>query len=173
VPIGLESKRRHKLDEGCPAAAAGARTPVSWQLGLSNKQPGELLGILGQAVQHTLAVQAVGGWSSPWAPLTVAMAARCLGNARGGEVNSLYRCSCLVEGVTVVHGMVTTRRWRGTTANSSAGAARRTYDDVSVGWSTRRVGRVAHGKRTRMAVRQGRLRRMDQRSEVGLGVWAQ
>jgi hypothetical protein len=101
------------------------------------------------------------------------MEARCLGNARGGEVNSLYRRSCLVEGVTAVHGMGTARRWRGAMANSSAGAARCTYDDVAVGWSARRAGRMAHGKRTRMAVRQGRRRRMDQRSEVGLSVRAQ
>jgi hypothetical protein len=38
-----------------------------------------------------LAVQAAAGWSSPWAPLLAAMAARCLGNARGGELISFYR----------------------------------------------------------------------------------
>jgi hypothetical protein len=38
VAIGLESRRRHKLGKGCPAAAAGARTPASWRLGLSNKR---------------------------------------------------------------------------------------------------------------------------------------
>jgi hypothetical protein len=48
VPIGLESRRRHELGKGCPAAAAGARTPASRRLGLSNKRSGELLGILGQ-----------------------------------------------------------------------------------------------------------------------------
>jgi hypothetical protein len=49
VPIGLESRQRHELGKGCSAAAAGARTPASWRLGLSNKRPEELLGILGQA----------------------------------------------------------------------------------------------------------------------------
>jgi hypothetical protein len=29
VPNGLESRRRHELGEGCPAAAAGARAPAS------------------------------------------------------------------------------------------------------------------------------------------------
>jgi hypothetical protein len=29
VPIGLESRRRHEFGRGCPAAAAGARTPAS------------------------------------------------------------------------------------------------------------------------------------------------
>jgi hypothetical protein len=38
VAIGLESRRMHKLSKGCPAAAAGARTPTSWRLGLSNKR---------------------------------------------------------------------------------------------------------------------------------------
>jgi hypothetical protein len=45
VPIGLESRRRHELGKGCPVAAAGARTPASRRLGLSNKRSGELLGI--------------------------------------------------------------------------------------------------------------------------------
>jgi hypothetical protein len=49
VPTGLESRRRYELGNGDPAAAAGARAPASWRLGLSNKQQGELLGILGQA----------------------------------------------------------------------------------------------------------------------------
>jgi hypothetical protein len=44
VLIGLESRRRHELGRGCPAAAAGARTPASWRPGLSNKRPGKLLG---------------------------------------------------------------------------------------------------------------------------------
>jgi hypothetical protein len=50
------------------------------------------------------AVQAAGGWSSPWAPLAAAMVAWWLGtrgNARGGELDSFYRRSCLGEGVTV------------------------------------------------------------------------
>jgi hypothetical protein len=38
VAIGLESRRGHKLGKGCPAAAAGARTPASWRLDLSNKR---------------------------------------------------------------------------------------------------------------------------------------
>jgi hypothetical protein len=51
-----------------------------------------------------LALQAVGGWSSQWAPLAAAMAAWRLGtrgNVRGGELDSFYRRSCLGEGVTV------------------------------------------------------------------------
>jgi hypothetical protein len=42
VAIGLESRQRHKLGKGCPAAAAEARTPASWWLGLNNKQAGML-----------------------------------------------------------------------------------------------------------------------------------
>jgi hypothetical protein len=43
----LESRRRHRLDKPCPAAAAGARIPASWRLGLS-KRKGELPGTLVQ-----------------------------------------------------------------------------------------------------------------------------
>jgi hypothetical protein len=60
-------------------------------------------------------------------------------NARDGEFNSFCRLACLEEGVTVVHSMDTARRWRGATANSSAGAARRAYGDVAVGWSAWRA----------------------------------
>jgi hypothetical protein len=49
VAIGLESRRRHELGKGCPAAAAGARTPASWRLVLSNKREGKLQGVLGHA----------------------------------------------------------------------------------------------------------------------------
>jgi hypothetical protein len=81
--------------------------------------------------------KAARGWSSLWAPLAAAMAARCLGNAHGGEFNTFYRRACLEEGVTTVYSMGTARQWRDATANSSAGAARRAYDDVAVGWPAR------------------------------------
>jgi hypothetical protein len=42
VAIGLESRQRHKHGKGCPAAAAGARTPASWWLGMNNKRAGML-----------------------------------------------------------------------------------------------------------------------------------
>jgi hypothetical protein len=88
------------------------------------------------------------------------------GNARDSEFNPFCRRACLGEGVTAVHGMGTARRWRGATANSSAGAARCAYGDVAVGCRRGVRGCVAHGERTRMAVRQGRRRRMDQGSEA-------
>jgi hypothetical protein len=84
-------------------------------------------------------VQVGGGWCSSWAPLAAAMVARCLCNARDGEFNSFYRRACLAEGVRAVHGLGTARRWRGATANSSAGAVRRAYGDVAVGWPARRA----------------------------------
>jgi hypothetical protein len=37
-PIGSESRRGHGLGKACPTAAAGARIPASWRLGLSNKR---------------------------------------------------------------------------------------------------------------------------------------
>jgi hypothetical protein len=37
VPTNLESRRRYKLGEGDPTAAAGVQTPASWGFGLSNK----------------------------------------------------------------------------------------------------------------------------------------
>jgi hypothetical protein len=60
VAIGLESRQRHELGKGCPAATAGARTPVSWRIGLSNKREGKLQGVLG----HTEAARA--GSASGW-----------------------------------------------------------------------------------------------------------
>jgi hypothetical protein len=41
---GAEDRRRGELDDGGPAAAAGARTPAIVRLGLINKLLGELLG---------------------------------------------------------------------------------------------------------------------------------
>jgi hypothetical protein len=61
------------------------------------------------------------------------------GNTRDGEFNPFYRCACLEEGVTAVHGMGTARWWRGATANSSVGTARRAYGDGAVGWSAWRA----------------------------------
>jgi hypothetical protein len=61
-----------------------------------------------------LMVATTGGWSSPWEPKAATMAAWWLdasGNARGDELDSFYRHSCLGEGVTTVHGMGTARRW--------------------------------------------------------------
>jgi hypothetical protein len=77
VPIGLESRRRHELSKGYLAAAAGAWTPASWRLGLSNKQPGELLGILGQA-----RATCVGGASGR----KVELAMGTTGGGNGGSV---------------------------------------------------------------------------------------
>jgi hypothetical protein len=140
VLIGLESRRRHELGRGCPAAAAGARTPASWRPGLSKKRPGKLLGVLRQA-----GATRVGGTSGRRVELGVGATGGgnggsvARGNARGGEFNPFCRRTCLEEGVTAVHGMGTERRWRGATANSSAGAAQRVYGDVAVGWSTRRA----------------------------------
>jgi hypothetical protein len=61
------------------------------------------------------------------------------GNAHGGEFNPFCRRACLEEGVTTIHDMGTVRQWRRATANSSAGAARRAYDDVAVGRSAWRA----------------------------------
>jgi hypothetical protein len=71
-------------------------------------------------------------------------------------------------------GMGTARRWSGATANSSPGAARRARTTTSRLGGRRSVHeRVAHGERVRMAVRHGRPRRTDHRTEAGLGVRAQ
>jgi hypothetical protein len=140
VLIGLESRRRHRLGRGCPAAAAGARTPASWWPGLNNKRSGKLLGVLRQA-----GATRVGGTSGWRVELGVGTTGGgnggsvAWGNARGGEFNPFCRRACLEKGVTAVHGMGTARQWRGATANSSAGAARRAYGDVAVGWSARRA----------------------------------
>jgi hypothetical protein len=82
VPIGLESRRRHEFGRGCPAAAAGARTPASWKLGLSIKRVGKLLGVL----RHEGAT-CVGGTSGRRVELGVG----ATGDGNGGSVPRAMR----------------------------------------------------------------------------------
>jgi hypothetical protein len=84
VPIGLESRRRHEFGRGCSAAAAEARTPASWRLGLSNKRVGKLLGVLRQ-----VGATRVGGTSGRRVELGVG----ATGGGNGGSVPGAMRAA--------------------------------------------------------------------------------
>jgi hypothetical protein len=60
LAISLDNRRRHELGRDCPAAAAGAWTPASWRLGLSNKRDGKLQRVLGHA--GVARVVSASGW---------------------------------------------------------------------------------------------------------------
>jgi hypothetical protein len=121
------------------AGAAGSSAPTNWQLSLANKREGELRGILGR-----VGAACIGSESGRSQGFTVGTKAAtkaawwlgASGNARGGELDSFYRRSCLGEGVTV---------WR-------KGGAR--HDGQ---WQPRggvaRVRRRAQGRRRSTAVR--------------------
>jgi hypothetical protein len=94
------------------------------------------------------------------------------GVARGGKLGSIYKCSCLGEGVTtnthVSHGLRHGHRG----AARRGGVRRRRHRPGGAGRCGRpvRVGCVARGEWAWMAVRKGGPRRIDQRAKAGLGV---
>jgi hypothetical protein len=81
-------------------------------------------------------------WSSPGAPLAAAMAARCGGKARGGEVSSFIGAHAWWRGSResspsgLRHGA---RPVRAATTYSQPGAVLRAYGGDAVGWPARRA----------------------------------
>jgi hypothetical protein len=120
-----------------------------------------------------LVVQAAGRWSSPWAPLAAAMAARCLGNARGNEFNSFYRRACLEEGVTAITRVshaIEVWAQRGGKARRSTVPTPEAGRHGSVQPARAREPRGARGEGQRVSSRERVPPRVDRWVLAGLGV---
>jgi hypothetical protein len=155
--VGSGIARGAELVDGCPSAAAGETTPVSWRLEQTNKHAQELQGVLKEwgAARVGEEKQAGVGFTMrhPWRTA----AARC--SREGGPAGFIAVRKAVREvflrtkGTKLGHGP-----WHGRST------ARRGGDDVwrvcrrAVGWAARRgySGTAAHGCEARGAKGEGR-----------------